>query len=407
MDCGANEYTCQFIEWVLSNSNHLYELPKILGLVEGGWLVALIQQHGEKIVAIASFAFAVYKWWVYRERILHKRLEEYITESDKRLRPASSQVMEAILRPGRTATLPQPAFAVELREVLFRTSWAVGFGFMSPEAESKWRLGIALGGIRKRIRTSREALRSLQDQQAHVHLIAGAIAAARGRQTTNKVTARKYDQRALREFQKALLVPGHQRNATAKENEAFQLLRLGRAELALEAYEALEEFARNLPKQRDRDIVVARAKRYQAQIRQSQADGGALTAWILMARDQPDKPCALTLRLPYQTYTDWECIEQAEMHYVTAFIARRNTFTVQEPEQLREAESCYQDILSSRRWFIRKPERALWHTAKRGLARVEQAKSGAYDEGWLRVVSDQPNKPAATKSDGAGDQRIS
>lgn len=355
MECGATEYTCHFVEWVLKNSKLLSDLPKVIGLVEGGWLLGILKEYGERIVALLSLTFAIYKWWVYRERILHKRLEEYISESDKRLGPASSEVVQAILRPGRTAILPQPAFAIELRNLLYRHSWAVGFGFFAPEAQAKWQLGRTLGGIRKRIRTSREALRSLQDQQAQVHLIAGAVAAARARRSSDKVKARKFDQRALREFQKALLVPGHQRSVAAKENEAFQLLRLGRLELALEAYQDLEDFAADLAKPRDKDLTTSRAKRFQAQIRQSTSHGAA---WTLIAAES-NSASSLNLRAPYQPYDEWDLIEQAEVHYVSAFIAHLNSYAVQEPRHLRDAESCYNDVLNSRRWFLRKSEKAL------------------------------------------------
>ncbi len=81
----------------------------------GGQIIKFLKEHGEKLIAIASFSFGVWRWWIYRERILHKRLEEYIRESDARLGPASAQTTEAFLRPGRTALLSQPAFAIELQ----------------------------------------------------------------------------------------------------------------------------------------------------------------------------------------------------------------------------------------------------------------------------------------------------
>lgn len=391
MECGVSEYTCQFIEWVLKNSKYLSDLPKAVGTWDGGWLLALIKEHGERLVAIASLTFGIYKWWVYRERILHKRLEEYITESDKRLQPASSQVVEALLRPGRVAALPQPSFAVDLRNILYRTRWFFGLGFITPEAEAKWRLGTALGGIRKRIQTSRQALRSLQDQQAQLHIIAGAVATSRARSTKFRAASRRHDQRALREFKKALLVPGHQRNLAAKENEAIQLLRLGRADLALEAFVELEAIAGEIPEEKKRDILLARSRRYQAQIKMFTSYGAA---WILIAADNGTS--SIDLRDKHGPYQAWELIEQAETHYVSAYVAKLNGFKNREPLHLRRTGERYDDALAStQRWLARKGDRELRKIAAQGLARVQKAQRGEYDLDWLSFGLHEPkNQPA-------------
>jgi hypothetical protein len=203
MDCGADELLCRLIEWLSHNAYAVQQLIAFLDSVwanAGGQIVDFLKQHGEKLIALLSFSFAVWRWWRYREGILHKRLEEYIRESDARLGPASDQTMEAILRPGRTAVLPQPAFAVELRDILETNGWGTLFQFSDVERHAERQYGRALRRIRNRQRIARAATQSLLDQQARVHLLAGATAASRARRTVDTGRASLCDHAALREF---------------------------------------------------------------------------------------------------------------------------------------------------------------------------------------------------------------
>ena len=188
-----------------------------------------------------------------RERILHKRLEEYIQESDCPVGPASAQTVEAILRPGRTAALPQPAFAVELHHILDRTGWLSLVRLSSVERQVEKKLAKALRGIRRRQQIARAAERSLLEQQAQVHLLAGAIAASRARRKSDRAKASRDDHVALREFRKVLQFTTDDRDAVAKECEAFQLLRLGKKTEAKQAYSDLEGIAIHLPGARERE----------------------------------------------------------------------------------------------------------------------------------------------------------
>ena len=274
MDCGSNEPVCLFFDWL---SRHPHTIKQALESLDGLWneaggqIIKFLKEHGEKLIAIASFSFAVYRWWIYRERILHKRLEEYIRESDARLQPASAQAVEAILRPGRTATLAQPAYAIELQDILAKNGWRSLVRFSSIERHAERKLAGALRGIRKRQQIARDALQSLMEQQTQVHLLAGAIATSRARRQPDRPHARRNDHAALREFRKVLRFPTHDRDTVAKECEAFQLLRLGRSHEAFQAYLDLQNIAELLGNQQQRDLTIARAKRFRAQILQANA----------------------------------------------------------------------------------------------------------------------------------------
>ena len=387
MDCGSNEPVCLLLSWLSSNS---HALKQILELVDGIWneaggqIIRFLREHGEKLVAIASFSFAVYRWWIYRERILHKRLEEYIRESDARLVPASAQTVEAILRPGRTAALPQPAFAMELRDILARTGWLSLVRLSSVERQAERKLASALRGIRRRQQIARAAEQSLLEQQAQVHLLAGAIAASRARRKSDRAQASRDDHAALREFR----FTTHDRDAVAKECEAFQLLRLGKRTETKQAYGDLEGIAVHLPDARERDLTMARAKRFHAQILQIEAgDAGSLNAWALIANNN-NLLCAVRLRGRYGDFVEWEAIEQAEIHFVAAWVAHMLGYVQEEPAHLSRAETWYGGILAQlpkRAWLVPVAKKALREEAREGLRRVERAKAGDYDKRWLLI----------------------
>lgn len=276
MEC-SQDLTCQLIDWFSGSAYALrqtFEALDLLWNAAGGGITKFFEEHGEKLVAMASFSFAVYRWWVYRERILYKRLEEYIRESDGRLGPTTSEMMEAVLRPGQAAALRRPLYAVELTEILDRNRWRRFFGFTPVDIQAERQLRRAMIGIGKRERTIETASRSLQRQRAEVHMLRGSIATSRARQSRDAAETAKYDGRALREFQRALQTSTHKHDVEAKECEALQFLRLGRRDLADEAFKELEDFASSLEDAERRDLTIARARRYRAQIAQANAPGG-------------------------------------------------------------------------------------------------------------------------------------
>lgn len=391
MDCGSNEPLCQLFDWL---SRHPHTIKQTLEFVDGLWneaggqLIKFLKEHGEKLIAIASFSFGVWRWWIYRERILHKRLEEYIRESDARLEPASAQAVRALLRPGKTAALPQPAFALELQDILASTGWHSLSQFASVERQAERKLGRTLRGIRKRQQIARAALQSLLEQQTQVHLLAGAIATSRARRKADRRLASRNDHAALREFRKVLQFPTRSRDVIAKELEAFQLLRLGERADAMKAYGHLETFAGALTDLRQRDLTIARAKRFRAQILQANAgDAGAVNAWNLIAGNN-NPQCTVRLRGPYGPFIEWYAIEQAEIHYVAAWIAHMADYVIEEPAHLSSAEAVLNEVAASlpkRRWFVSHAKRTLRDEARAGLKRVEAARTGAYDEAWLLI----------------------
>lgn len=385
MDC-AEDLVCQLFDWFSSSG---YVIRETFHALDSLWNSAggFLSHHGEKIVAAASFSFGAWRWWVYREQVLHKRLEEYIRDSDERLGSTTTRMLDAILRPGRAVALPQPAFAIEVSQVLQGAGWRRMLGLGPVEWQTQQQLWRALIGVRKRQRIVSDAARSLQRQRAEIHTLRGALSASKARRLADQRHAGKYDGRALREFQSALQTETHRRDAEAKECEAFQFLRLGQRSHAEQSYEDVEEFAHDIGDARRRDLIIARARRYRAQIWQVEAPGGSVGALGLIgAGRNPDPKSALALRARYQPYQSWDAVEQAEMHYVAAYIANRYQAKNIEPQQLALSEANYREVLEKlpkRLVFVRQSTRALRAEAQAGLDRITLAKTGKYNTRWL------------------------
>jgi hypothetical protein len=391
VDC-SEDIACQLFDWFSSNGFVLRETFVRLDALwnaAGGQITHFLSEHGEKIVAALSFSFGVWRWWIYRERVLHKRLEEYIRESDARLGPTTSRMMDAILRPGRGLAVAQPAFALELNDVLETHDWRSFFGISPVGRQAERQLRRAIVGIRKRERTVADAARSLQRQRAEAHMLKGAIEVSKARRMSDQRKAGQYDGAALREFQRTLQIETHRRDAEAKECEAFQFLRLGQRDHAEAAYKQVEDFAADLVDTRQRDLMVARAKRYRAQIMQAKATRGAMGALMLIggANSNNWSTTSLGLRARYAPYLSWDAIEQAEAHYVTAWIAFRLDAGVREATQLDLSEALYKEILvklPKRLFWLRRGTRILRAEAAAGLDRAKLARSvRKYDEKWL------------------------
>ena len=78
MACGPDDTLCEFATWFFENGHQLKDAIKPLtALWEGAfggdsWFLSYVREHSEKIIAAASLAFGIWRWWVYREAILHK-----------------------------------------------------------------------------------------------------------------------------------------------------------------------------------------------------------------------------------------------------------------------------------------------------------------------------------------------
>ncbi|MEI9900910.1 MAG: hypothetical protein WDN31_13105 [Hyphomicrobium sp.] len=162
--------------------------------------------------------FGFWRWWRYREHILHKRLAEYLHESDTRLSTGTADLIELIQRPAPGQQFKDPLFIdADLRVVLRERNWDKPAYALGVAASSDVQLGKAIDAINRRRTTAQATVASLNRQLFSAHSIRGAIAACQRRGTDSKAL---YD--ALSNFKAALEVPGHRSEVTVRELEAHQ-----------------------------------------------------------------------------------------------------------------------------------------------------------------------------------------
>ncbi len=428
VECGDNTW-CEFLALILQNefiASTIFKMLASAGSSASDWMAQLqpiIQEHGEKLIALAGVCFGVWKWWVYRESILHRRLEKYLTRENKRISTAQRDVIEAINRPGPAGHSAQTLYAVgPLRSILRRRKWEPVLNYTGTEHGAERQLDRALDKIQQRIAHAERALLILRRQQVGAHSIKGAIAAARASNRNNAVKRIELENRALGSFQTVLNIPGHENDVWAKECEAHQLRRLGHLDLALAAYEELEASAANIEDDRSRALTIARSKRYRAEILQAralstQAGAGSTTAHRLMASESNINPGALTMRAQFRPYSRWDQIEQGEMHYTAAFIAHNLGYVAVERTQLQLAANEYQSTLDrtpSGRIFVSEATKRLRTAALAGKKRVQKAldKTCEYDLEWLippdsnPPVSNNPQNDTQPVGAAGGDESV-
>ena len=144
-------------------------------------------------------------------------------------------------------------------------------------------------------------------------------------------------------------VPGFHDDLIAAEGKSYHLLCLKNYSQSISSYDNVHRIIAQDSDARRRDLVLSRAKRYQALAIQAQTSSGSLAAWdkIRPNPQQNSTQTANTLRFEYVSgLQGWDLIEQAETHYVAAYIANRLiTYKAHEQTQLGLAQANYSKIL--------------------------------------------------------------
>lgn len=374
MSCGDGDLFCDVLSFAFGEH----------GLVFSTAAKAVWNEHGERLIALAGLAFGIWKWWVYRERILHRRLAEYVSESDRRLIDGEKYILDAIQRPTPSRLGKLPLFASpELRRVLVRHNWDGTVIASGVEASVEAQLDTAKDWIDRRLQAAETATMSLRKQLATVHVLKGAIASS----DPNGA------KRALRSFRAAQAVPGHEVMLVAKELEALQLRNEGKVSEALARFSEFAQLAQQHAVCRDDWLRVARAKQFVAELTQAKAayrdQNGTLIFPMTVAFAQVSPAVdgsAISIRAQFGPYEDWEQLELARLHYLAAFLAHVAGYVNAEPSQREAAKSTYDDCLSlplSPVWKRTSNEVRIRSEALEGAIRVDQASARKYDTAWL------------------------
>lgn len=390
MECGVDDNLCQLVSLLKDNEIIATVLTRTLGEVGeraagfGGLVAGVLKEHGDKLIAAAVFVFGLWKWWRYRERILHKRLKEYLQESDRLLAHGLTDVLTALQRPGPSKPPKLPLFAsTQLRSVLRERHWHNAPVAAAVASSAQWQLSSAIEKIERKLKSGEDMMSSLRKELATAHIMKGAIASSGTQRSVTGVNEPKL--LALNAFRSALQVPGHEQSEIAKELEAHQLRQLGHFSQALAAYREVEALAPRFDDYRTQRLVIARAKRYQAEMQQVLASrmaasdnrvfDSSLGAYRLIGENSPGS--ALQIRANFAPYQGWDLLEQGDLHYLTAFIAHNANFPGVREVQLNQAETAYRSVLTApiHRFRSSKGLSRLRARAKIGDDLVQRAKS--------------------------------
>ena len=393
MDCGAGELACLTLSWIVENELVADFLAK--------YSVVIASKYAEfwktypdflrDLIAAAAFCFGVWRWWRYREQILHKRLANYLVESDRRLADGQNYILKALRRPAPGHLFEDPLFApAPLRSVLREKNWDRSPVAATVARSADLQLIETKDIIGRQLRTAGDQIGSLRKMSATASILRGAIAAS----LASRSPARRCEMnnQALNHFRDALGIPGQEKNFVAMEFLAHQLRKLGHFSAAIIAYQDLETRASAIEDAREKAMTIAIAKRFQAEVLQCIAsetiDGkvvfnGTREAFALV--NPRNQNSALSIRSEYQPFQRWELLEQADLHFLTAFIARNLGFGVVEANQLNDAHRAYNSALAAAPLgiFGRRTTRRLRAQAQLGIDRVRVARNDDYDTSWL------------------------
>jgi hypothetical protein len=259
-------------------------------------------------------------------------------------------------------------------------------------SSSQWQLSSAIESIERKLKSGENMMSSLRKELATAHIIKGAIASSGTQRSVTGVDEPKL--LALNAFRSALQVPGHEQSVVAKELEAHQLRQLGHYSPALEAYRELEALAPRFDDYRMQRLMIARAKRGQAEMQQVLASritakgkrefDGSLGAYNLVASTNSNS--SINIRGRFAPYQTWDLLEQGDLHYLTAFLAHNLGFVIVAPAQLVHAETAYRSVLDApvHRFRSRKGISRLRSRAEIGLDLVQRAKTNQeYQWQWM------------------------
>lgn len=352
------------------------------------------------IAALGGLAFGVWRWWYAAERNMHKRLQEYLAKSDRRLFDAQAYILDAIERPNLGGSARSPIFALApLRRVLRVKRWQEIGSNRPLENEIRQNLNSAAVELERRIAVSRGLVDNYRRQLAGSHVIHGALSSAIANEAWAAQNRVQHDIHALNSFRSALQIPGYSDSLSVKRLEAHQLRRLGHLQEALLAYEAIEQSANSISDEKERDLVIADAKRWRAALIQSDSlhryhlgvdnSPASVRAKRLLKRaDNPAAaPGAVDIREAYLPFHEWDAIDHGDMLYLNAYVAHKLRFAVLAAQCLSDAKLQYEHVLLTTRGLGRIASRKLWKlraAAKRGCERVRAAeRHGRYDLNWL------------------------
>lgn len=381
MECGSQEVLCHVLTWVTENElaarkfNDL--VIKLSEGTTGGIAVvgAFLAAHGQLLIGLVGATFGFWRYWRYRERILHKRLAEYIGTRDSRLREVRVEVLGAVQRPAPGHAGKAPLFVdKELRSVLRENRWGNAALAFSIESSAKWQLSKAIDSIARKLETAERQVSSLRLELSTAYSLKGALASSG--------TLRDNDREALALFRNALSYSDQRDDVQLRELEAHQLRRIGEYRQARKAYARLIRLSRSMISGREQFLIEARARRYLAELEPARKNAYSMMIAPLEGRRFSPGPLALIDECTL--LNECELVEKADMYYFTAFLAHSLSFPQAPSVYLNGAKDAYQEALSKLVEIDGGSKSKLRGLIAAGLRRISLAQTEKkFDVDWL------------------------
>jgi tetratricopeptide (TPR) repeat protein len=329
MDCGVGEWACQplvtigtWLNWGMLQLWRLYEI---------------IQPHLQNIFALASGAFAAWKWYQARESVVFRRLSKILNEEESRLRHARADLMRIVHRPAPGVTVQQPRYALPaIKQLLKKRRWNSVFGVTDTVTATDRKLKRVVQKLQDQEKLLTERLAQFRQQRATAFLMQGAIASARAAHVIPSPKAREFNATAVERYRFALDIPGNDADLDALEHLGCQLRQLQEPEEAWSVFDKLEAAIAAIKPSKQRDVMLARAKRNKAQIEGQDTRTNAMNAL----------DAAIAILAQHQPLSGHDLLELAYVNEALASVRSSLNNTVQRFAALDSAERCYQRLFA-------------------------------------------------------------
>jgi hypothetical protein len=371
------------IAWVESGLGLFSWLASLIWQALADCWELLVRLHGrypevlspQNLFGLLGFVFAIWKWWEAREARLFRRFERMIERQEAELIKARSNILDIMNRPGPGLLISVPLFAEPpLRSILARRRWSRVFSILPDVQPIDRSLEKAITTCQIKMAAHLTRLAFFRKQVASALLIQGALAAARAARASEEHQSQRLDQEALDHFRAVLALPGHKEDLDALELVAHQLRRQDlqgdlQSQGAVDAYNSLITALEGMPESPNRNLLLARAKRWLAIVRYPKAPG---TAQSLL--DQ-----AIGLLTDFGPRQDRDLLELAETLHLDGIARLRLRNTTLGPQQLSVAQGHYRDLLRRLRArrtalfrWMRSENRFSGHRVRELQARAEE-----------------------------------